>query len=85
MDYFDVVIDNVVLVVVVMNFPEIGYTPENLRYLLKEMGWTQKQLAEHLNVSLRGVQAWVADVEKPAHRDMPLNQWRALLNLVQAA
>ena len=85
MDYFNAVIDALVLVVVMMNFPEIGYTPANLRYVLEQMGWTQKELAERLNVSLRGVQAWVADVDKPAHRDMPVSQWQALLVLIQAA
>ncbi len=64
-------------------FKEVGYTPNNLRTLIDVLGLTQQQTADHLGVNLVTVQKWLADTDKTSHRDMPLSQWRALLDLVQ--
>lgn len=66
-----------------MIFPEAGYTPANLRALLKNAGLTQSAAAERLGVDMRTVRKWLADVDSDSHRDMPLHQWQKLLDLVQ--
>lgn len=62
-----------------MAYPEIGYTPANLRYFIAQNGLLQKDVAAILGVSDSSVRKWLADVEKPSHRDMPLEMWRKLL------
>ena len=57
------------------NFPEVGYTPANLRFLLESKGWTQKQFAEKMGVTLLTVARWVADISVKNHRDMSHAQW----------
>ena len=65
----------------IMNLPEHGYTPANLRALIEARGWTQKQAAEACGVAERTVRNWlVEDIDSPNHRDMPLRSWRDLLN-----
>lgn len=61
-------------------FPEVGYTPENLRYLISILGITPNQAAEYLGVMPRSLRMWLAETDKSSHRDMPLVQWRKLLN-----
>lgn len=63
------------------NFPEVGYTPANLRFLLESKGWTQKVFAEKIGVNLRTVGKWVADISVKNHRDMPHEQWQKALEL----
>lgn len=63
------------------DFPEIGYTPANLRFLIESRGWTQKQFAEKIGVNLRTVGKWLADVSVKNHRDMPHEQWQKALEL----
>ncbi len=58
---------------------EPGYTPANLRALLKHAGLTQQAAGELLAVDMRTVRKWCADLETASHRDMPLEQWRKLL------
>ena len=66
-----------------MNLPEAGYTPANLRALLASAGLTQQAAADLIGVDGRTVRKWLADVDSDSHRDMPLHQWRKLLDLVQ--
>lgn len=63
------------------NFPEIGYTPANLRHLIESKGWTQKQFAEKMGVTLLTVARWVADISVKNHRDMSHAQWLVALEL----
>ena len=63
------------------NFPEIGYTPANLRFLLESKGWTQKVFAEKMGVTLLTVARWVADISVKSHRDMSHQQWLIALEL----
>lgn len=63
------------------NFPEVGYTPANLRFLLESKGWTQKQFSVYMDVNIRTVGKWVADISVKNHRDMPLEQWQKALEL----
>lgn len=63
------------------NFPEIGYTPANLRFLLESKGWTQKVFAEKMGVTPLTVARWVADISVKNHRDMPHKDWLKALSL----
>lgn len=65
-----------------MNLPEAGYTPANLRALLKQAGLTQQAAADLLGVDGRTVRKWVADVDSASHRDMPHHRWLQLLAIV---
>lgn len=66
-----------------MNLPEAGYTPANLRALLSSAGLTQQAAADLIGVDGRTVRKWLADVDSESHRDMPLHQWRKLLDALQ--
>jgi hypothetical protein len=62
------------------NFPEIGYTPANLRYLIEEVKkLTQKETALILDVSEIQVRRWLMPIDAPNHRDMPLKKWMQIL------
>jgi hypothetical protein len=62
------------------NFPEIGYTPANLRYLIEEVkGITQKEAALICGTSDTNLRRWLMPVDSPNHRDMPLPKWNLLL------
>lgn len=65
------------------NFPEIGYTPANLRFLLESKGWTQKQFAEKIGKAERTVRQWLnSDLSSRNHTDMPHSLWLEALKLV---
>ena len=63
------------------NFPEVGYTPANLRFLLESKEWTQKVFAEKMGVTPLTVARWVADISVKNHRDMSHQQWLIALEL----
>ena len=66
-----------------INF-EVGYTPTNLRLAIEKLGVTQAALAATLGVSDRTLRQWVVkDLEAIGHRDMPLKQWRKVLELLE--
>ena len=63
---------------------EVGYTPTNLRLAIEKLGVTQAALAATLGVSDRTLRQWVVkDLEAIGHRDMPLKQWRKVLELLE--
>ncbi len=66
-----------------VNLPDPGYTPANLRTLLKHAGLTQQAAADMIGVDGRTVRKWVADIGNASHRDMPLHQWLKLLDALQ--
>jgi hypothetical protein len=66
----------------VVNFPEAGYTPANLRALLDNAGLTQSAAGEILSVSVRTVAGWVVPVDVKGHHDMPLRLWLQLMQTV---
>ena len=66
-----------------LNDYEAGYTPTNLRLAITKLGITQAALARLLGVSDRTLRQWlVEDLEAIGHRDMPLKQWRKVLELL---
>ena len=64
-----------------MNLPEAGYTPANLRALLKHAGLTQSDAGKLLGVDMRTVRKWCAPLDSD-HADMPHHRWLQLLALV---
>ena len=66
-----------------LNDYEAGYTPTNLRLAITKLGITQAALARLLGVSDRTLRQWlIEDLEAIGHRDMPLKQWRKVLELL---
>lgn len=61
------------------DLPEAGYTPANLRALLKYAGLTQQAAGELLAVDMRTVRKWCAPLDSD-HADMPHRRWLQLLN-----
>ena len=63
---------------------EVGYTPTNLRLALTKLGITQAALAGLLGVAERTLRQWLnEDLESRNHADMPLKQWRKVLELLE--
>ncbi|OFO25419.1 transcriptional regulator [Neisseria sp. HMSC056A03] len=59
--------------------PEFGYTPNNLKALRRRYGLTQQAAADLLDVKISGFQRWEADINLKSHTDMPLKKWFELL------
>lgn len=60
---------------------EPGYTPANLRALLKHAGLTQQAAADMLGVDVRAVRRWCAPLTGD-HADMPYHRWLQFVALV---
>lgn len=60
----------------------IGYTPHNLRELMRRHGLTKQATADALGVSLRTVFRWATDPGKD-HRPMPHTAWLELTSQYQ--
>ena len=62
--------------------PELGYTPANLKALRQKQGLTQQATADLLEVNISALQRWEADVGQKSHRDMPLSKWLELVDIL---
>lgn len=61
--------------------PELGYTPNNLKALRQKYGITQKQVAEITDLKTwHPVNRWEAPIEAAYHADMPYTKWLKLLD-----
>lgn len=65
-----------------LEFPDVGYTPNNLRRLLEAANITQQECADLLKISLRTVNAWCAPLGVLTHSDMPIRKWEELKKLL---
>ena len=65
-----------------VDFPEVGYTPANLRLLLKRANITQHRAATMLGVNERTVNSWCAPIDRAQHTDMPSKKWVELQNIL---
>lgn len=63
-------------------FPDVGYTPANLRLLLKRTHTTQQRAAALLGVHERTVNSWCAPIDRAQHTDMPSKKWVELQNIL---
>jgi XRE family transcriptional regulator len=55
--------------------PELGYTPNNLKAVRQKHGLTQQAAADLLNVNISALQRWEADINLKSHTDMPVKKW----------
>lgn len=62
-----------------MQFPEIGYTPANLRAIQRNYGISREHIAELTGKSLRTIHANCMDLSEENHKDMSAETWRKLL------
>ena len=62
------------------DLPEAGYTPANLRAVIKSAGITQAAAAAMIDANERTMRKWLSPMESPSHRDMPLEKWISLLD-----
>ena len=58
---------------------EHGYTPKNLRQLLKRNSMTQKALADLLGKDRRTISRWCKDAEDKSHHSMTHVDWIEVL------
>lgn len=65
-----------------VDFPEVGYTPANLRLLLKRANITQHRAATMLGVNERTVNSWCAPIDRAQHTDMPSKKWAELQKIL---
>jgi DNA-binding transcriptional regulator YiaG len=63
------------------NFPEVGYTPLNLRFLIESKGLTQAKIGEFLGVNESTVRRWLMPIGTSSRRDMPHEMWIKLLSI----
>lgn len=64
-------------------FPDVGYTPANLRLLLKRTNITQRRAAAMLGVNERTVNSWCAPIDRAQHTDMPSKKWAELQKILE--
>lgn len=55
--------------------PELGYTPNNLKAVRQKHGLTQQAAADLLDVTISAMQRWESDVNLKSHTDMPIKKW----------
>ncbi|EJU54831.1 TPA: helix-turn-helix domain-containing protein [Neisseria meningitidis] len=63
--------------------PELGYTPANLKAIRQKYGLTQKQVANIAGATLSTAQKWEAAMSLKTHSDMPHTRWLLLLEYVR--
>lgn len=66
-----------------VDFPEVGYTPANLRLLLKRANITQRHAAAILGVNERTVNSWCAPIDRAQHTDMPSKKWAEVQKILE--
>lgn len=64
-------------------FPDIGYTPDNLRAILREMNISMAKMAEYMGVSLTTVQCWCAAPTAQYFKSMGHLKWLEVLDIYQ--
>lgn len=63
--------------------PELGYTPRNLKAVRKKYGLTQRQVADITGtVKQSAVSRWEAAADTKNHQDMPYSKWLVLLRFL---
>lgn len=63
--------------------PEFGYTPANLKAVRQKYGLTQNQVADITGATLSTAQKWEAAMSLKTHADMPHTRWLILLEYVR--
>lgn len=63
--------------------PEFGYTPNNLKALRREHGLTQKQVADITGSTLKTTQKWETSPSMSSFANMPHTKWLKLLEYLK--
>ena len=66
-----------------MKFPEVGYTPANLRHLIETNNLTQANAASICLVDDSTVRRWLMPLGTSSRRDMPHEKWTDLLEAIE--
>lgn len=59
--------------------PELGYTPNNLKSIREKHGLTQQRVADITGVALATAQRWEASPKQKSFANMPHTKWMELL------
>ena len=62
---------------------ELGYTPNNLKALLREHGLTQQQVADITASTLKTAQKWETSPNLKSYANMPHTKWLKLLEYLK--
>ena len=63
--------------------PELGYTPVNLKALRQQYGLTQQQVADITGSKLKTAQKWEASPSMSSYANMPHTKWLKLLEYLK--
>lgn len=64
--------------------PELGYTPNNLKSIREKHGLTQQRVADITGVALATAQRWEASPKQKSYANMPHQKWLKLLEYVKS-
>lgn len=63
--------------------PELGYTPANLKALRRRYGLTQQNIADITESKLKTAQKWEASPSMSSYANMPHTKWLKLLEYLK--
>ena len=63
--------------------PELGYTPANLKALRQKYGLSQKRVADITESKLKTAQKWEASPSMSSYANMPHTKWLKLLEYLK--
>ena len=63
--------------------PEFGYTPENLKRLRQKYGITQQRMAELLDTNISTARRWETLIDRTSHATMPYVKWAEFISILQ--
>lgn len=63
--------------------PELGYTPANLKALRQKQGLTQQNVADITESTLKTSQKWEASPNLKSYANMPHTKWLKLLEYLK--
>lgn len=64
--------------------PELGYTPANLKALRQKYGLTQQRVADITESKLKTAQKWEASPSMSSYANMPHTKWLKLLEYLKS-
>lgn len=63
--------------------PELGYTPANLKALRQQYGLTQQNVADITESTLKTAQKWETSPSMSSYANMPHTKWLKLLEYLK--
>lgn len=63
--------------------PQFGYTPENLKRLRQKYGITQQRMAELLDTNISTARRWETSINRASHATMPYIKWVEFISILQ--